>query len=286
MKKAAHRILTAILAACLLLGGTLCVSAAAKTFGAVITIRKMPTDTTFIPGITEPDLSGLELAFKLGGVERTLRYNDMDAESNDPDDYYGIWLSDPEDGELKIGKNTFTLSVDVNKGKENYTRSGLPITFTGVPLFKKVDLTQVPALKAGLPNKVQPVAVYSSDLHFYSFTPKVDGWYSFRSSFSSRLRFPSSEEVAGSLSVYSFLNPSSLTDLFRAQIDPIGKLFDEQGTLVAEGDDHEILFGLRNSLDFSFTVQLEGGKTYYFLPGYYGAEEPYLVTPLFLAFAF
>jgi len=285
MKKATHRILTALLAACLLLGGTLCVSAAAKTFGAVITIRKMPNDTTFIPGITEPDLSGLELTFKLGEVEKTLRYNAIDAEPNDPDNYYAIWLSEPDEG-TSIGKNTFTLSVVVNKGKENYTRNGLPIVFTGVPLYKKVDLTQEPALKAGLPNKVQPVAVYSGELRFYSFTPQVDGWYCFRSSFSSRLRFPSSEELADSLSMYSLMNPSSLTDLFRSQIDPIGKIYDEQGNLVAMGDDHEILFGLRSSLDFSFTVQLEGGKTYYFQPGCFRTEEPYLVTPLFLAFAF
>ena len=279
MKKAIQRILTALLAACLLLGGTLGASAAAKNFGADLTIRRMPTDTTFVPGMTEPDLSGLELAFKLGGVEKTLRYDDLE-NSWDEENYDNIWLSFPDE-ETKIGKNTFTLEVHITSGKESYTRTGLPIVFTGVPLGEKVDLTQVKALKAGLPNKVDPVMIYSGEINLYSFTPKVDGRYSFRSSFSSRPRVPSFEDLANTLIYNNLLN---LPELFRTRIDPIGKLFDEQGAWIAEGDDQTALIGSRINLDFCFDARLEAGKTYYFLPGHFGDEAPYVVTPMFRAF--
>jgi len=299
MTKTMFRILTAVLAACMLLGGTLGASAASKDkdFGAVISISKMPKDATFVPGLSAPDLSGLELSFKLGGVEKILRYDDM---YNWYDDIYdiddidafmrameereaesfSIWLNEPDNGPV-IGKNTFTLEVSVNHGKESYSKSGIPITLTGVNLLDKYDGADIAALKAGLPNWVNPVKAYSSEIALYSFTPKASGAYMFCSYFSDRPRIPSFGELLGSLSLFDLLGMASL---FRTRIDPMGKLFDEEGALVAEGDDDMGLYPL--NMDFRFTARLEAGKTYYFVPGYYGDEAPYLVTPAFVGIAF
>jgi len=299
MKKAIYRILAAILAACLLLGGAMGVSAA-KGFGADITISRMPTDPTFIPGLTGPDLSGLELTFKLGGVEKILRYDDMynwlyeldwdDSAAierviaqKESEDSFSIWLSYPED-ELKIGKNTFTLEVTVSSGNESFSKSDLPITLIGVSLLDKFDPAQAKALRAGLPNWVNPVRAYSGELALYAFTPRVTGLYSFRSSFSNRPRIPSFGDIADAL--YWFDPLYFLPDLFFTRIDPMGKLFDDQGLLVAEGDDRYGPLGILTNYDFHFTVKLEAGKTYFFLPGYFGDKAPYLVTPTFVAFAF
>jgi hypothetical protein len=285
MKKATNRVLTALLALCLLLGCSLSASAAAKSFGATLTISKMPTDTTFIPNITEPDLSGLVLKFKLGGVEKTLRYDDM------WDDYYfykseqdsfNIWLEYP-DKEVKVGKNTFYLQVSVNSGNEGYTRSRLPITLTGVSLLDKVDPAQIETLTAGLPNLVEPVDVYyGNDLKLYAFTPKVNGTYVFRSFFSNRLKIPSLYDIADAYTWYG-LNLSYYTELFLEQNDPYGRLFDADGQLVAEGDDQGVYI---TNYDFRFTAQLEAGKTYYFLPSSYGSDTSYVVTATFLSFTF
>ncbi|MCL2495232.1 MAG: hypothetical protein FWE98_06205 [Oscillospiraceae bacterium] len=293
MKKTTHRILAAILAACLLFSGAIGASAAASKFGATITISKMPTDPTFVPGIIEPDLAGLELAFKLGGVEKTLRYDDINSWYDDlydvwdfdfdayyrmiearEADSYNIWLADP-DGRAKIGANTFYLEVSVRAGDESYTNARIPIALTGVPLLEKVGPSQIAALRPGLPTMVDASSLYdnSSNITLYSFTPRVTGWYSFRSSLSGNSRLANALYRIAPYPFYLFLDSS----------DPYGKLFDAEGTLVAESDDRYFLN--YSSLDFSVRALLTAGQTYYLLPStfYSYSTARYAVTPIFLA---
>jgi len=294
MKKAIHRILAALLAACLLFSGAIGASAAAN-FGASITISKMPTDPTFVPGIIDPDLAGLELRFKLGGVTKTLRYDDIgtwydglydnwDFDTFDIEAYFrmvdereaesfSIWLADPEDG-AKIGANTFYLEVNVRAGDETYSNSRIPIVLTGVPLLEKVGPSQIAALRPGLPTMVDASSLYDngSNITLYSFTPRVTGWYAFRSSLSGNSPLTRSLYRVMPYPFYLYLNSS----------DPYGKLFDAEGTLVGEGDDQHILN--YTSYDFSFRALLTAGQTYYLLPSSFGyGTARYAVTPIFLA---
>jgi len=305
MKQTIHRILAAALAACMLLGVTMSVSATAadnKTFGAEVTISKMPDNPTFVPDVTWPDLSGLELSFKLGDVERILAYDelyswydDLDWENLDWDDEdfdwdwyfagpeFGIWLYFPED-ELQFGENEFLLEVSVSNGKEHYIVRDIPIVLTGISPLDIVDASDITALRAGLPNRVVPVSMWENELALYSFTPRVSGWYSFSSSFSVRPRLPSFWEYVDLLyfmnPIYFFwFNPlSRLPWMFMHIVDPMGMLLDSEGQVVAAG------YGSwYSSYDFSFTAKLEAGATYYFLPRSYGSELAFVVTPRFLA---
>lgn len=299
------RVLSLLLAACLLLGLALSASAAdKKSFGAQITVSKKPADTTFIPGITGPDLAGLELRFKLGGIDEILSYDDMwawdwleDELAKEPDLYYEIGLSYPEE-ELKLGANKFLLYVSVWTDEEYFSKGEIPITFTGISLSEKVNLADVPALTAGLPNKVEPSSAYGDDLNLYSFTPKVNGTYNF-SSLLNPYRLPSFGELGNPFValwdalVYFFQDPAfysffwiftdpldALRNLFLSGSDPIAKLVDADGNMVAEGDDRTTLLGGYN-LNFNFSAKLEAGKTYYLLARSYGfADSPYLVTPI------
>ncbi len=318
MTKTVKRTLAILLAACLLFGCALSAAAAEKTFGAKITISKMPDDKTFIPGITEPNLAGLELKFKLGGVEKTLVYDDMYLWLDDPEvdggivvvdgmpdmmpPDYTISLSYPDDG-AKVGSNKFTLQVSVNFGDESYSTNNVPITLTGVTLAEKYDLAQAGKLTAGLPNKVEPTGAYNplNDVSIYSFTPKVSGKYSFRS-LSSQYALPSLSDLAGIPGIYwsalsdFFTYPSlynfaqlfaypgqAIAELFRSGKDPVAKLVDADGNWVANGDDNGVL---GNTLNFNFAAQLEAGKTYYLLPSSYGTDAPYYVTPMFTPLAY
>ena len=286
MKKATHRILAALLALCLLFGCAIGASAASKGFGSTVTIRKMPTDTTFIPGVTDPDLSGLELTFKLGGYQKVLKYDDMyksvfddvDFEKLTDEEYqrllkyaesqdsFSVWLNEPDDGP-KAGKNTFKLEVSVSSQNENFSRYNIPITFTGVPLLSKVDPAKIGALKPELPNRVNATGMDDKAFTLYSFTPRASGWYAFRSACSGFTRL---SDILNSVGL------PGLPGLSAVRIDPCAKLFDADGLLIAEGDDQGSSTIV--SFDFNFRAQLEAGKTYYLLTRTYGEPASYVVT--------